>query len=193
MTDTSNSSAIPCQRLVAQGLRAHRAKLGLTQAQAAARSGLPLRTYRRFESSGGGNVQTFYAIAAAFGRAKVLEVIFGMHGETPARKAEVVSVVAPAITPVSPPVPPVSPMPPMPPMPPMEPMEPMEPMTPPLPPLVREEESMLMRARNGLPLSHGPIARNARYDELVAQARARLAKREGAHERTLKPGPFNQS
>jgi transcriptional regulator with XRE-family HTH domain len=59
----------------------HRAKLGLTQAQVAAKSGLPLRTYRRFESSGCGNVQTLYAVAAAFGRAKIIEHMFGTPTE----------------------------------------------------------------------------------------------------------------
>lgn len=69
------------QRLVALRVRQFRAKLGLTQAAAAASAGLPLRTYRRFEASGRGNVETLYAIAVAFGRGQMIEGVFTIWGD----------------------------------------------------------------------------------------------------------------
>lgn len=68
-------------RLIALRVRQQRVKLGLTQAEAAARSGLPIRTYRRFESSGHGNVDTLYAVAMAFDRVQAVESIFGVWAE----------------------------------------------------------------------------------------------------------------
>ena len=62
--------------LIATRIRQHRLRLHLTQEQAAAQCQLPLRTYRRFEASGHGNVVTLFAIAAAMDRTQAVENIF---------------------------------------------------------------------------------------------------------------------
>ena len=82
MTDTPNPTP---HALVATRIRQHRVRLGLTQQQAADQSRLPLRTYRRFEASGHGNVATLFAIATAFDRARAIENLFPVWVETRTR------------------------------------------------------------------------------------------------------------
>jgi len=86
---TTPVSSIPSAlyTLVARRIRQQRRGLRLTQAAAAAQAGLPLRTYRRFESTGRGNVETLYAIAYALQRGRAIENIFPLWQEPKAAEA----------------------------------------------------------------------------------------------------------
>lgn len=55
-------------------LRAERIRLGLTQADMAARARLTARTYRRLETSGMGSVRVLLAVLKACNRLKALQI-----------------------------------------------------------------------------------------------------------------------
>lgn len=64
------------RKLLCTRLKAHRQRSGLTQEQAAAKAGIPLRTWRRFEKTGAGNVETLYAVCYALERGRAVENLF---------------------------------------------------------------------------------------------------------------------
>jgi transcriptional regulator with XRE-family HTH domain len=49
---------------------------GLSQVQLAARAEVPLRTYKRFESDGRANLETFVQVLNALGRTQYLFMLF---------------------------------------------------------------------------------------------------------------------
>jgi len=82
---TPKSTIVPAALyiLVARRIRQHRIHLGLTQTAAADGARLPLRTYRRFEATGRGNVETLYAVAMALERGRGIENVFPVWQEKP--------------------------------------------------------------------------------------------------------------
>ena len=68
------------QTLLVDRLRTLRLREGLKQTTLAARAGVPIATFRRFEKTGRGTLQTFLRVAHALGRLDELSSLF----ETPA-------------------------------------------------------------------------------------------------------------
>lgn len=61
--------------VIAVRLKIARLRLNLTQTEMSVRSGVPLRTYKRFELSGCGSLNTFVAVLRGLDRLRLLEVI----------------------------------------------------------------------------------------------------------------------
>lgn len=56
--------------------RRHRHETGQSQAEFAKQAGVPLRTYKRFESQGKANLETFIQVLGAMGRTPYLFMLF---------------------------------------------------------------------------------------------------------------------
>jgi len=69
------SNAEACQYL-GMKVRKWRQTEGLSQVQLAARAEVPLRTYKRFESHGKANLETFLQVLNALGRTQYLFMLF---------------------------------------------------------------------------------------------------------------------
>lgn len=61
---------------LASRIRAERLRNGLTQEQMSKKSGIPLRTYKRFETSGFGSMGNLIKLLKAFDRLRILELLF---------------------------------------------------------------------------------------------------------------------
>lgn len=61
---------------LATKVRKWRQTEGLTQVQLAAQAEVPLRTYKRFETHGKANLETFIQVLRALGRAQYLFMLF---------------------------------------------------------------------------------------------------------------------
>lgn len=61
---------------LATKVRQWRRTEGLTQAQLAAQAEVPLRTYKRFETHGRANLETFIQVLKALGRTQYLFMLF---------------------------------------------------------------------------------------------------------------------
>lgn len=69
------SNAEAC-RYLGMKVRNWRQTEGLSQTQLAAQAGVPLRTYKRFESHGKANLETFVEVLRALGRTQYLFMLF---------------------------------------------------------------------------------------------------------------------
>jgi DNA-binding XRE family transcriptional regulator len=69
-------SHIEACHYLATKVRQWRRTEGLTQAQLAAQAEVPLRTYKRFETHGKANLETFVQVLRALGRTQYLFMLF---------------------------------------------------------------------------------------------------------------------
>lgn len=60
---------------LASRIRSERLRQGYTQANMAEKSGIPLRTYKRIELTGMGNIQNLIQILRVLGRIRAIEII----------------------------------------------------------------------------------------------------------------------
>src|SRR5688572_29024854 len=67
---------VEIQTLLVERLRTLRLRQGLKQTTLAARAGVPIATFRRFENTGRGTLQTFLRVAHALGRLDELATLF---------------------------------------------------------------------------------------------------------------------
>lgn len=72
-------------KYVAMKVRGERVKRGMSQSAFAEKAGVPLRTYKRFELTGGGTVETLVRILMAMGHARGFFTLFP-HPKPEARK-----------------------------------------------------------------------------------------------------------
>jgi transcriptional regulator with XRE-family HTH domain len=68
---------------LAMKVRKHRQDAGLSQADFASQAGVPLRTYKRFESHGKANLQTFIEVLRAMERTQYLLMLFPAQPRAP--------------------------------------------------------------------------------------------------------------
>jgi DNA-binding XRE family transcriptional regulator len=61
---------------LAMKVRRHRRDAGMSQAEFAKQAGIPLRTYKRFESHGKANLETFIEVLRAMERTQYLFMLF---------------------------------------------------------------------------------------------------------------------
>jgi transcriptional regulator with XRE-family HTH domain len=61
---------------LATRVRRERKKAGLSQAEFAGAAGIPLRTYKRFETHGRGTLETFMRVLKTLGHARNLYLLF---------------------------------------------------------------------------------------------------------------------
>ena len=61
---------------LAMKVRRHRRDAGVSQAEFAKQAGIPLRTYKRFESHGRANLETFIEVLRAMERTQYLFMLF---------------------------------------------------------------------------------------------------------------------
>jgi len=71
-------------KLLATRVRRARAAAGESQQAFADRAGIPLRTYKRFETDGRANLETFIHVLKALGRTQYLPLLF--PSELPPRR-----------------------------------------------------------------------------------------------------------
>lgn len=75
-SDQLDLSSKGLRTLVVDRVRAERRRLGLSQSAFAAKCGIPLRTYKRFELDKCNSLDVLIKIIAACGRTKGLELLF---------------------------------------------------------------------------------------------------------------------
>jgi transcriptional regulator with XRE-family HTH domain len=61
---------------LAMRVRKHRQETGQTQAEFAENAGIPLRTYKRFETNGKANLETFVAVLRSMDRTHYVFMLF---------------------------------------------------------------------------------------------------------------------
>ena len=80
---------------LASNIRIERRKAGYTQAKFAELTGISLRTYKRFEANGQGNIETLIQILRALGKLRILQAMFPVPAEvrlTPEEKVAQIAV-----------------------------------------------------------------------------------------------------
>lgn len=68
---------------LASKIRSERLRQGYSQAIMAEKTGIPLRTYKRIESNGMGNIQNLIFILRALGRIEALKLLFPLPNIKP--------------------------------------------------------------------------------------------------------------
>lgn len=68
---------------LAMKVRRHRRDAGVSQAEFAKQAGIPLRTYKRFESHGKANLETFIEVLRAMERTQYLFMLFPVPALAP--------------------------------------------------------------------------------------------------------------